>query len=286
MKTIAYIIKSARLNQWYKNLLIFLPIIFSKNLFNFGFLPQLIFGFISLCFVSSANYIINDVIDLKRDRLNPEKKTRPIASGKLSVKKAALTAIILLVVGLTVAYSLNNIFFLIVLSLFLFTQVYSTYLKHEIFLDILGIALNFILRAVSGYSFIQRDVSPWLVFCTFFLALFLAIGKRYGELIYLGEDATVHRKVLSQYDEETLNSLLNTSTTLLIASYGIFPFFSEYSQRVFYTLPLFVYLVFRYTWLIRSGSVVARHPEKIIYDSKFVFFGIIFTITTVVLIYF
>ncbi|MFH1835209.1 MAG: UbiA family prenyltransferase, partial [Methanobacteriota archaeon] len=83
-------------------------------------------GFISLCFVSSANYIINDVIDLKRDRLNPEKKTRPIASGKLSIKKAALTAIILLVVGLTVAYSLNNIFFLIVLSLFLFTQVYST----------------------------------------------------------------------------------------------------------------------------------------------------------------
>ena len=171
-----------RVHQWYKNLVVFLAIFFSGNFFDTNLIYLTIVAFFSLSFVSSAGYIINDLVDLKKDLLNPEKRTRPLASGKVKKPTAIFISLLLLAVSIYMAHTISIAVTYFIILLFISHQIYTFFLKNIIFADILSIATFFVIRAITGAFAIEVKVSPWLILCPFFLSLFLSIGKRQSEL--------------------------------------------------------------------------------------------------------
>ena len=248
-----------RVKQYYKNLLVFLVLIFTGEALNLSSTGLVVLGFVSLCLMSSTNYILNDIFDIEKDKKHPEKKGRPLAAGKINVFWAVVVAMVCAVVSLAIAGYLSYLFFLLVVALFLFTQVYSLYLKNLIFLDVIAIAVNFVLRAVSGNYILDTVISPWLVVCAFFLSLFLVVAKRRGDLVLLGKNAEKHKKVLKYYSVDLLDKLSLIIITLLIASYSFYSFFSQYSMLI--TLPVVLYALLRYLYLMENESKIVRRPE-------------------------
>jgi len=285
MAAIIDFIKLIRPKQWYKNFLVFLPIIFVGKMFDLNLLLLTLIGFAALCAISSANYILNDIIDIKKDRLHPEKKTRPLAAGRISIWLAVLLAILLVAVSGYLAFNLTPMFLYSVISLFVLTQLYSVWLKKEMFADIVIIGVNFVIRAISGAFIINATVSPWLIVGVFFFAMFLAAGKRHAELLFLGEKATVHRATLKQYTKELTSALMVLTTALLIIAYSLYSFFSEH-KNLFITLPFAIYAIFRYFNLVYSGSPIARHPEKVFGDVRMIVAMLLWGLLTLYLMYF
>lgn len=274
----------ARPYQWYKNILIFLPLIFVKQLFNFDALLLTFAGFIALCFVSSGNYVINDIMDSVADRVHPEKRFRPIASERISLIIAIIFAIILFGVGLIVSLNLGKPFFLVILLFLILSQIYTLWLKQEVFADILLIGVFFVLRAASGAYLLQVKVSPWLILCTLFLALFLASGKRYADIELLGAKASVHKKTLLFYTPKITDALLTISTTLLLLSYALYTFLSDFKSLIF-TLPFALYPVLRYLFLVFSQPEIGRHPHRALLDLRMVIGILLWVIVTLIGIY-
>lgn len=256
-----------RPQQWYKNLLVFLPLIFVGKALELPLLWVTVLAFASLCLCSSFNYILNDIVDKKRDKSHPEKRTRPIASGKVPVFAAIIISIVILALGLRLAYTLDIRFFYAALTLVVLTQAYSFYLKHIAFADILTVAFNFVLRAGAGALVLKAVISPWLVLCTFFFALFLLAGKRYADLEFLGAKASSHKETLKVYTKEIANALMIMTTALLIASYSAYAVLGTHPGLAF-SLPFALFAIFRYFSLIYSGSPIARHPEKVFTDKQ------------------
>jgi len=276
------VVKGMRPVQWYKNLLVFLALVFSGSLFNLLAVENAVIAFFSLCAISSATYLLNDIADKDRDRLNPEKYTRPIASGKLSERVAVVVVLALCAAGFGLAAQLPVPFLYIVLALFSLSQIYTVWLKHEPYADVLTISTNFVLRAVGGAFAIGVGVSPWLITGVFFLALFLALGKRRSE-IHAGQRS--HRPVLQFYSESMTRSLSNAVLSALIISYALFVFFGEHAN-LFITLPVMAYAVFRYEYLTDLGSVIARHPHKVFADRKMVFAMLLWCLLVFFVIYY
>ncbi len=279
------IIKLIRPHQWYKNLVIFLAIIFSKNFFNLGYLAITINGFVILVIISSANYIFNDLIDSKKDKLNPEKRDRPLVAGNVNNYVAISLFFIFLIVGLTSAYLSDIYFFYIVLGIFITSTAYTLYLKNILFADLLSISLIFALRAVSGAVIIDVFISPWLVIGVFFFSLFLVTGKRYGEMEFLNKNSWRHRAVLKYYSKDLLFSLFNIFMTILILVFALYSFSSEYKSLIWIT-PLFIYLILRYYYLILSNSEIVRSPEKVIKDPLLLVPAIIFIVVSFIMVIF
>lgn len=276
-----------RVRQWYKNLVIFLPILFGQELGDSEALLLTVVGFFSLCFVSSANYIVNDIVDRKADRLHPEKKKRPIASGEVPVWVGLAVCCLLLSAALGIAGFLSQRFLLIVISLFLISQLYTFWLKREPFADVLVIAVLFVLRAVSGayvktlYSEPYIWVSPWLILCPFFLSIFLSAAKHEADGVLLKGNAS---RVLRVYTPDMTRALMVVATSLLVVSYSLFSFLSINSQLL-YSLPFGFYVVFRYLWLAGQGSVIARQPEMAVKDLRLVVGGALWLVSVLVLLY-
>ncbi|MAG08678.1 decaprenyl-phosphate phosphoribosyltransferase [Candidatus Woesearchaeota archaeon] len=285
------IIYLMRVRQWYKNLVIFLSIIFASELLNLVGLEKTFYGFLALCFISSVNYIINDIVDIKKDINHPEKRLRPLASGKIKVWQAIILAITLFIVSLGIGISLSGYFLLFILFLFLVTQLYSFFLKKEPFVDIIIIAVNFVVRAASGVFVIMVDgmpwlrLSPWLIICVFFLSLFISIGKREADLVYLGEKAVSHKEVFSFYTKPITKSLMVISTSLLIMSYSLYSFLSI-NQYLVLTLPFALYVIFRYLYLIEKGSEVTRHPEKVFFDIRMMIGIVLWLASSFLIVYY
>ncbi|MFH1331917.1 MAG: UbiA family prenyltransferase [archaeon] len=274
-----------RVNQWYKNLVIFLPLIFVGHLLDVTEFVLIIIGFFSLCFISSVNYIVNDFIDRKKDRLNPEKMDKPLVTGRVSDFQAFVVLFFFLAASIALALLLPLMFLFAVIALFVSSQLYSLFFKHELFLDILFIAVNFVIRAISGTFVIGVSISPWLVLCTFFLSLFLSVGKRKSESMLLGSGASNHRKVLKYYSHDITNSLMIVATSLLIMSYALYTFLSNFPGLI-WTLPVALYVILRYTYLVYSGSDIARHPERFIRDVRLVSGIVLWFLLILVIIYF
>jgi 4-hydroxybenzoate polyprenyltransferase len=277
-------IQLIRPQQWYKNLLVFLPIIFVGKMFEWPLLWVTFLGFVSFCLCSSFNYIINDIVDRKKDRAHPEKRTRPIASGRISVFAALIYAIVLLALGLKLAFSLDRLFFYCVVFLVVITQLYSFLLKRIAFADIITVAVNFVVRAGSGAFLIHVSTSPWLVLCTFFFALFLLAGKRYGDLTLLGSKAAAHKETLRVYTKEVANALMIVATALLIVTYGAYTLLGSHPGLAF-SLPFALFVIFRYFSLIYTGSPIARHPEKVFSDWKMLVGMLLWGISVLIAIY-
>lgn len=275
------LITICRPQQWYKNLVIFMAIFFLEDILVVDKLWKVILGFVSLCLISSANYIINDIADRERDAQNPEKRNTPLAAKRVSTINVLFFAAIILGAGLYIAETLAFYFLLCALSLFVTTLIYTFLLKKELFMDIIGIATNFVLRAISGAVILNVVVSPWLVIGTFFLSLFLSTGKRISEH---QQGLLSYRPVLKQYTPEVTKPLVTASAAILIVCFSLYTFLSKHPQIII-TLPLNVYLVFRYLYLVESGSSIARKPERIYKDVRFFGVLILTAILTTILIY-
>ena len=279
------LLQSLRPQQWYKNLLVFLAVIFSGNLLNLISVWQSILAFASFCALSSATYVINDYADRHKDRLHPEKWNRPIASGKISGIEALIIVLVLFTIGFGIALLLPIKFIYAALGYFVLSQLYTAWLKHEAFADILTISVNFVIRAIAGAFAISVWVSPWLILGIFFLALFLMFGKRTSELALLKKQAIFQRKALRSYKSGVVSRLNTLATTALVISYTLFVFFGEH-PLLYINLPPALYAIFRYESLVSSGDKIARHPEIVFTDKRMVTAMLIWAIITFSVLYF
>jgi 4-hydroxybenzoate polyprenyltransferase len=263
--------------QWYKNAVIFIAVFFTGQFFIWDKIILTTIGFIALCLMSSTNYILNDIIDRKEDRKHPEKRKRPIASGQVSVFTAVGLAALTFTSSLLISYYLSLYFLLAVIALFALTTAYSLLLRSEPFLDIIAIGANFVLRSISGAFIILSDVSPWLVICAFFLALYMGFGKRRSDIVMIGSKAKEHRKVFACYTPELLDQFSASLMAALLVSYSLYTFLKA-DTGLMITLPIVTYALYRYQYLIHCGSSFARHPEQLVKDWRLVIAGIVWLV--------
>jgi len=240
-----------RPRQWAKNVFVLAGIVFAGRLFDVHAVLRVLACFALFCAAASSVYLANDVADRESDVHHPRKRLRPIASGRLSLGTARAAAVVLAALAAGSAMLLNQATFAIVAAYLLTTFAYTFGLKHVFLLDTMIVALGFVLRAAAGAAVIDAEISPWLLVCSFLLALYLALGKRRAELVLLGKDASSHRVALGQYSLPLVDSWLTALSGAAIVSYAIY----TQSERtvahfgttnLLYTIPFVVYALFRY----------------------------------------
>ena len=300
MSKIRALIKLLRINQYYKNGLVFLGAIFAGSLISPNLLEvftvyyYLIIGFLCFCMISSSNYIINDIIDMKKDRLHKEKKNRPLASGEISKIVAIILFIVFfitpLIVSFYISYQLNNYwFFIFVLLIFITGQAYNLYFKRISTVDILTLSLNYIWRAFGGCILVNKLASPWLSLSVFLGALFLVLCKRRNDLVLIGEEeAHKHKEVYEIYSIKLLDQMITISTAALLVDYCIYSVLKYINDKEYFlfSLPVFFYLIFRYLSLIYIKEGVARKTERAFFDKGIIIGGSIFIILLIIIIYY
>jgi 4-hydroxybenzoate polyprenyltransferase len=260
--TVRAFIRAARPLQWTKNLLVFAGIVFAAELGDARRWFEALLIFAAFCLASSASYLVNDVHDAGEDRAHPVKRSRPIASGELSPRSAVTGAVILtmLALALTVPTGWESIGFV---AGFLALQIaYTAGLKHVVLVDVLVIASLFVLRAAVGAVGIEVRLSPWLVLCSGLLALFLALGKRRGELVLVGAERTPGRPVLEGYSLDLVDQLLSIVTAATISAYSIYTFTATESAAMMLTIPFVLFGLFRYLYLIHRHNV-GEEPDRV-----------------------
>ncbi len=276
MKTIKLIIISMRPKQWVKNLFIFAPIIFSLHFSNLSELKQVIISFSLFCLITGSIYIINDSVDIKSDRQHPKKSKRPIASGKLGIRTALIIAFFLLLFTLIAIYTINLYFFYIALFYVVLNLFYSFFLKKVVILDVLIIAIGFVLRVLIGGVVIKNvELSPWILIITFLLTTFLGLMKRRQELNRIEklkkENIVVEtRKTLKKYNLLLLDQLISITTATTLISYIIYVLDHDIqnkfnTDKLFFTIPFVVFGIFRYLYLafvLDKGE----SPEEILFS--------------------
>ena len=250
----ATLIQPLRPKQWVKNFIVFAALIFSGEFVFFHRYPPVLLTFAAFCMISSAGYILNDLLDLKSDRQHPVKKNRALAAGIISVPAAAALSLVLAGTGIAACFAINAATGLAAAGYAAVTIAYSVTLKHIVLVDVLTIAGGFVLRAIAGACAISVPISPWLVVCTVLLSLFLGLHKRRHELELLGEAATEHRRNLAHYSVRTIDVLCRLVTVATIVTYTIYTVHQRTIRVIgtpylLITVPLVAYGLLRYAHL-------------------------------------
>jgi 4-hydroxybenzoate polyprenyltransferase len=245
------LLESMRPRQWSKNVFVFAGIVFAGRLFDRGAQLRVLACFLVFCAAASAVYLSNDVVDRAADAQHPRKRLRPVASGRLPIGVALAASALLASVSLAGAALLNRQTLALVAVYLATTFAYILGLKRVLVLDVMIVASGFVLRAAVGAACIDAEISPWLLVCSFLLALFLALGKRRAEMVLLGEDATAHREALVSYSLPLLDSWLTALESAAIVSYALYtqsPRTVEHfrTTNLLYTVPFVIYALFRY----------------------------------------
>ena len=272
-------LKLLRVEQWVKNLFVFIPLFFSGKIFETTQLFETIFSFIIFSFTGSSIYIINDYSDIESDRVHPEKCRRPLASGAISVGRAKLVLVGLVISTIGLIISLSDVFGYNVLkfgavisSYFVMNLAYTFRLKHIAIVDISIIAVGIVLRVLAGGYATGIVVSQWAIILTFVLALVLAVGKRRGELVNTQLSGNT-RKALDGYNIQFADIVLSISVTLAIVSYIMFVISpetqKEFTNKVFYT---FIFVIFAFLRYLQQTLVYNRteSPTKMIYKDRYI----------------
>lgn len=271
MKPFFALLESMRIYQWVKNLLVFAPLVFAKRMTDSAALGQAALAFASFCLVASAIYLMNDLLDLERDRQHPDKRQRALPSGRLPLGLARSASFVLVAAGLGLAW-LGG-FLVWPLVYWAINIAYSLRLKHVVVLDAMCIAAGFLLRVYAGGAAIGVHVSSWLTLCTFFVALLLAFAKRRHELSLLGEDSEGHRKALRDYSVAFLDQMiapLGAMTVLAYAAYTVSPQTVQHfgSDRLVFTVPFVVFGIFRYLYLVHQRSEGGNPTRLLMRDGQ------------------
>lgn len=285
-----YIIETFRPRQWVKNILIFAGLIFSKNLFNLEKFLSSFLAFLIFCLVSGIVYTINDIIDLPYDKINPLKRKRPLASGRLKIFYAKLAVAILLPLSLAVSYLFNYKFFLIVIGYILLQTLYTLYIKNLPILDILSISFGSLLRVIAGTVVIDVSISSWLIICTLLLALLLALSKRRYELVTLNIALESKRKVLKDYDLQLLDQMITITTASVLITYSLYTMSQETIERfgtsnLVFTVPFVLYGIFRYLYMVYKKGFGESPEGAFLADKPLMIDVILWIIMVFVIIY-
>ncbi len=295
-------LEAGRYNQWIKNLIVFTAPIFTGHLLEMDTFLKTTFAFIVMCALSSASYMLNDIIDVKFDQVHPIKKLRPIASGRLKIQEVSFTVFLLAATSLIFSLFVSIAFFLVSLTFLLLHLLYSLYLKKLPLYDIFSISFSFVLRALSGEAITGYHIPIWLLLTIFFISLFMATVKRHAELVKVGSKA---RPALSLYPEHLLYFLSTTFATTTIISYSFYTYFEkppivnspitaffstllpsfEIRRWMMITIPFVVFGIARYAQLLYAKEE-GEMPEKLIVTDKPLIFTILaWGITVIFLIY-
>ena len=257
--------KTMRPKQWPKNVFIFTALVFVEELFTPVPLFRTMAAFILFCLMSSAVYLINDVVDIEKDRQHPTKRLRPLPSGQLKPSVAIAAGVVIPLITLPLSFLLDRYFGLVALAYFLTMTVYSFVFKNIVILDVLTVAAGFVLRAVAGAVVISVPISPWLYVCTTLLALFIGINRRRHELILLAENANEHRASLNEYTLPLLDQMTAVVTSATIIAYSLYTFSAPNlppNHAMMLTIPFVLYGLFRYLYLIHVEGKGGT-PEEI-----------------------
>jgi 4-hydroxybenzoate polyprenyltransferase len=262
------LIRTARPRQWVKNGFVLLPAVFG-GAFGMAALGRTALATAAFCLASSGLYFINDIADRDADRLHERKRHRPIAAGRLGVGTAVTAGVVLMAAGLLLGLAASLEAGGLLAAYVVSTIAYSAWLKHVAILDVIVIAAGFVLRVGAGAAAAAVVPSEWLLLCSLFLALFLGFGKRYNELVLLGEDAQSHRPVLGEYTAASLHQFLNASMLGALFSYCLWVFISTQGQEhhgLVLTIPFAVYGIFRYTLLMETRREGGQPEEVVLRD--------------------
>ena len=285
MNKISSIISLLRVQQWYKNIIIFFGIVFALELVSPANIFVSILGFIALCLITSAGYIRNDILDLQQDKIHPEKCKRPLPSGQITLKKANTVFLIIIGIGLLLSFSLDLLFGVFMIALIINTEIYSRITKNIVFLDVFAIGINFVIRAVCGIVLINTPISPWIVFGVFCVALFLGFMKRKSEITTLKNSASSHRKVLSRYTKFSLNISVFISAMMIITVFTIYSVIGPFDDgRLILTIPFIALIILRQLYLSKINHILIQKNE--FYKDKLTAIVIIsYSIFTLILLY-
>lgn len=264
------LIKAMRPRQWTKNGFVFFALIFDKQLFLIKPFIRTLEGFALFCLISSAVYLFNDIADVEADRNHPQKKFRPIASGKLPIPVALTAAWILTFIAISIGYLLSPMFAFFVTIYLLTNLLYSRWLKHVSILDVLIVSSGFVLRVAAGVALITVErFSPWLYIVTILFSLYIGLGKRRAEMNLLADGASAHRKVLEGYTIPLLDQYITIVSSTTIIAYSLYTFSAPNlpdNHTMMLTIPFMVYGIFRYLQLIQIGHAAGAPDEVALKD--------------------
>jgi 4-hydroxybenzoate polyprenyltransferase len=265
------LLKTMRPRQWTKNVFIFAALVFDKQLFILEPFLRTLGGFALFCLISSSVYIFNDLADIEADRQHPEKRNRPVPSGKLPVNAAWAAGILLVVIALGLGYLLSPAFAGVLSLYFLINLAYSKWLKHVPIVDVLIIASGFVLRVGAGVTLINVErFSPWLYVVMTLLSLFLGFGKRRAELSLLAKGAGSHRKALEGYTLPLLDQYIMIVSGTTIVAYSLYTFSApNENHSMMLTIPFVVYTIFRYLYLVQVKQEGGAPEEVLLTDRPF-----------------
>ena len=267
-----HILRSMRPRHWVKNAFVFPALVFSGHLFELEYALLCFSAAGCFCLLSSAIYLFNDLFDAEQDRLHPEKSQRPIASGRLPVPMAAAVGAMLLALGLAGAFFAHPHFGNMGLAYVVLNLAYSFRLKHVVIVDVLIVALGYLLRAMGGGVVLEVTISTWFILCSFMLALFLAVLKRRQELIGLEEGAVAHRVILKEYSVSFLDQVVSVLTSATLVCYALYAMgvgesAATYDHRMQWTIPFVLYGILRYLYLVyQKGS--GDNPTAVVWKDR------------------
>lgn len=283
------LLKTMRPRQWPKNIFIFAALVFDQQLFNVDALIRTVMGFALFCLISSSVYILNDILDVEADKQHPEKKNRPIPSGKLPINAAWIAVVVFVILTSALSYFLAPGFELVVIIYFVLNIAYSIWLKHIPILDVFIIATGFVLRVHAGVTLISVErFSPWLYVVMTLLSLFLGFGKRRAELALLTDDASSHRKVLDGYTLPLLDQYIMIVSGTTIVAYSLYTFSAPNvpeNHSMMLTIPFMVYAIFRYMYLIEVKHAGGAPEEILLSDRPFQLSMVLWGIMVIIIFY-
>jgi len=269
------LLRALRPTQWVKNVFVLAPLVFAEQLGDPAVLLKAMLAFLAFCCAASAIYLINDLGDREEDRLHPLKKHRPIASGALALGVARVTSGVLAAAALAISIYLGTGFAILLVVYLSINLAYSNGLKRIVILDVMAVSSGYVIRVIAGGEAIHVEVSNWLLLATTFLALFLIFSKRRHELVLLADDASGHRSVLSHYSPVFLDQMINVVTASTVMTFALYAMDPETvdrfgSDRLVYTMPLVLFGVFRYLYLIYQRQDKRNPTEALLFDPPFV----------------
>jgi len=284
------VLVSLRPRQWVKNLFVFGGLVFGQRLFDLPAVGTALAAFVVFCGLSGAIYLLNDVADRDRDRLHPDKRTRPVASGRLPAGVALGAATALIVTGLTAAIWLSLPFGLAAAAYVVLLSAYSAWLKHVVIVDVLVVALGFVLRAAGGALAIGVAISGWLLICTILLALFLALGKRRHEVLTLEEGAARHRPILAEYSAGLLDQMIAVVTASTVTAYALYTMSPEtvakfHTSLLPLTLPFVLYGIFRYLYLLYRRQLGGNPSDMVVRDRALLVNTLLWLVVVLLIVY-
>ncbi len=281
----------ARPHQWTKNALVLAALVFGQRLFVLHDVVLAVVAFVAFCALSSAGYVLNDIADRDADRLNPEKCDRPLARGDLTVAAATRFAVTLAAIAIVLSIVLGREFLGIALLYAALQLLYSLWAKHQVIIDVIAVAIGFVLRAFAGGVAIDVEVSPWLVFITFVLALFLVLARRRHELIALGDDAIAHRSALSEYSVRLVDQMISIVAGATLVSYMIYTASAEVetklgTKHLYLTVPFVAFGILRYLYLIDERNEGGDPARALMRDLPLMLAVALWILTDIALLYF